>query len=263
MLGFTVAAVAAAVLSAPAQPAGAAGCVTIPAVAHRGGNERYVENTADAFRDATNRGGARWETDVHFTSDDVPVIMHDDTVDRTTDGTGPVSSFTYAQLVALRTADDQPIPTLAQIVNDAEVDGAAIYPELKVMPTEAQWVTFLAALASRPTVAPRIVVTSFDGTMLVAMRAHTALYRTALIQNGGDQTPASITQYAGTNILFKPHDSITAGRMASWTAGGITVYAWTVDTESEWVRMAWYPALAGVITNTPTAYLAWQKARAC
>jgi glycerophosphoryl diester phosphodiesterase len=246
-----------------AGPASAAACVTIPGVAHRGGIEHYVENTDDAFRDAANRGTPRWETDVQFTADDVPVIMHDDTVDRTTDGTGAVSSFTLAQLEGLRTSDDQAVPTLAQIVNDAQVDGATIFPELKTTPTEPQWTAFLAALASRPTIASRVVVTSFDGSRLVALRAHTALYRTGLLQNGGDQTPESVTQYAGTTILIKVHDSITGSRMAAWTAGGLTVYAWTVDTESEWARMAWYPALAGVITNDPAAYLAWQKARTC
>lgn len=258
----TVAVVTAATLTT-ATPALAAACVNVPAVAHRGGTERYVENTGNAFRDATNIGAPTWETDVQFDADNQPWIMHDDTVDRTTNGTGPVADLTTAQMAALRTADDQPVPTLRQLVNDAEVDGARIFPELKTMPTEPQWATFLAALASRP-IADRIVVTSFDGPTLVALRAHTTLYATGLIQELGDQTPASVTQY-GAHILIKHHNAITWSRLSAWQAGGLSVYAWTVDTDSEWQRMNSYPAawLDGVITNEPAAYLAWQRGRTC
>jgi hypothetical protein len=51
--------------------------------------------------------------------------------------------------------------------------------------------------------------------------------------------------------------------MAEWMTGGLTVYAWTVNTSSEWERMTWYPGMAGVITDQPGAYLAWQKSRTC
>jgi glycerophosphoryl diester phosphodiesterase len=249
-----------AVASVPA--AARAACVTIPAVAHRGGTERYAENSADAFRDASNRGVPSWETDVQFTSDDVPVIMHDATVDRTTDGTGLVADLTFGQIAALHTDDGQPVPTLAQLVNDAEVDGARIFPELKTMPSEPQWTAFIATLGMRPTIAPKITITSFDGNVLLAAAAHTSLYTTGLIAELGDQSPASVTQW-GAHVLIKHHNAITAGRMAAWTAGGLSVYSWTVDTASEWERMSWYPALAGVITDTPGAYLTWQRGRVC
>lgn len=244
-----------------AGPAAAAACVTIPADAHRGGTEHYTENSRNAFRDAGNLGVKLWETDVQFTADDEPVIMHDDTVDRTTNGTGPVSSFTAAQYASVDTDDDEPAPTLRELVNDVAVDGAKVFVELKTVPTEAQWTTFLAALGSRP-IPGQIVVTSFDGATLLALQAHTTAYATGLIAELGDQTAASVTQY-GAHILIKHHNAITAARMAAWTTGGLTVYSWTVDTVAEWDRMSWYPALAGVITNTPQAYLAWQRGRVC
>lgn len=261
MLGFTVAAIAATVALAVPSPAGAAGCVTIPPVAHRGGTERYVENTANSFRDATNRGVPLWETDVRFTSDDVPVIMHDPDVDRTTDGTGLVASLSYADLAALRTADGQPVPTLAQLINDAEVDGAKIFVELKVDPTVAQWATFLAAMTSRAGMTGKLTITSFDTAILADAAIQAPAYARGLIQDVGDVDPATVTPYA--HILIKHHNAITASRMTKWNTGGLTVYSWTVDTTDEMARMAWYPTLAGVITDTPGAYLAWQKSRTC
>jgi glycerophosphoryl diester phosphodiesterase len=237
----------------------AAACVTIPVVAHRGGTERYTENSSNAFR-ATAAG--RWETDVRFTADDVPVLLHDPDVDRTTDGTGLVADLTYAEVAALRTDDDQPVMTLRQFVNDAQVDAPAkLLVELKTNPTAPQWAAFNAAIASRAGVAARVLLMSFDTATLTAAQAYAPTLPRALVQSVGDVDPATVTPYA--SILVKHHDAITAARMAKWTTGGLTVYAWTPDTQAGWERMAWYPALAGVITNLPDTYLAWQKSRTC
>lgn len=238
----------------------AAACVTIPGVAHRGGNERFVENTNDAFRHAQNLGASVWETDVRFTSDDVPVIMHDPDVDRATDGTGNVADHTWAELAAMRTDDGQPIPLLRDVVEGAYVDGARVYVELKVLPTAGQWTTFLAAMNARPMTA-KLVITSFDTATLAAAAVAAPAYARGLIQDVGDVDPATVTPYA--SILIKNHNSITAPRMSKWTTGGLTVLAWTVDDQPEWDRMSWYPALAGVITDLPGAYITWQKSRTC
>lgn len=243
----------------PIQPASAAACVTIPAVAHRGGTERYAENTREAFRDAANRGVRLWETDVQFTADNVPVLMHDETLDRTTDLTGPVSEVTGAQVVAARTDDGHQVPTLDELLNDAEVDGARVFVELKTAPTSAQWAQVAAAISAHA-MARNVLITSFDQQALTD--AHTMLpgVATGLIGILGDVPTAEVTPY-GT-ALFKHHDSITASRLGAWTPP-LKTYAWTADTQAVWERMSWYPSLAGVITNRPGAYLAWQRSRVC
>lgn len=73
----------------------------IVVTAHRGLSARYPENTLLAFEQALAVGCEAIEFDVHGTADGVPVIMHDHTVDRTTDGTGPVSSLRLAELKKL------------------------------------------------------------------------------------------------------------------------------------------------------------------
>lgn len=68
-------------------------------VAHRGGSRLAPENTLEAFRDAVERWGADMlEMDVRLTLDGEVVVIHDETVDRTTDGSGPVFSFTVEEL---------------------------------------------------------------------------------------------------------------------------------------------------------------------
>jgi glycerophosphoryl diester phosphodiesterase len=70
-------------------------------MAHRGGKGLWPENTLYAFEQAVAMGVDVLEMDMHSTADGVLVVMHDDTVDRTTDGTGPVSALTLAELKAL------------------------------------------------------------------------------------------------------------------------------------------------------------------
>jgi hypothetical protein len=69
-----------------------------------------------------------------------------------------------------------------------------------------------------------------------------------------------ITPY-GKNYI-KNFRSINATQMAEWS-GLLDSYAWTVDSQDGWVRMQWYPELAGIITNNPGAYRAWAASYTC
>jgi glycerophosphoryl diester phosphodiesterase len=71
------------------------------AIAHRGSRLLWPENTMVAFSEAVSLGFRHLETDLHLTSDGVLVCHHDSTVDRTTDGFGPVAALTFAQLSSL------------------------------------------------------------------------------------------------------------------------------------------------------------------
>ena len=70
-------------------------------VAHRGASGNYPENTLLAFQKALEIGVDEIELDLYLTKDDHLVIMHDSTVDRTTDGTGAISDLTLAEIKAL------------------------------------------------------------------------------------------------------------------------------------------------------------------
>ena len=69
---------------------------------HRGQWREYPENSLGAINEAINDGADIVEIDVHLTADGVPVLMHDSTVDRTTNGTGKVSDFTLEEIKELR-----------------------------------------------------------------------------------------------------------------------------------------------------------------
>lgn len=79
-------------------------------VAHRGGGTLYPENTLGAIRMGAALGFRGVEFDVMLAGDGTPVLIHDETVDRTTDGQGAVPAMTYAQLSAFRVSDAERIP---------------------------------------------------------------------------------------------------------------------------------------------------------
>ena len=87
--------------------------------AHRGDSYNYYENTMTAFKKAVEAGCDMIETDVHLTLDNHLVLIHDDTVDRTTNGQGRVDEMTLAELKELNAGDSatvERIPTLEELL---------------------------------------------------------------------------------------------------------------------------------------------------
>lgn len=89
----------------------------MPIYAHRGVSAHLPENTLAAFARAIELGVAGIELDVQLSADNVPVVIHDDTADRTTNGTGHITEFTAHQLGLLDAGAGQFVPTLAQVLN--------------------------------------------------------------------------------------------------------------------------------------------------
>lgn len=78
-------------------------------IGHRGGGIEAPENTLAAFRKAKQNGASAVEFDLDFTQDGVPVIIHDATVDRTTDGCGKICDLRYEQLRRLNASAKHPL----------------------------------------------------------------------------------------------------------------------------------------------------------
>ena len=107
--------------------------------AHRGWQAKYPENTMEAFKAALDLGVDQLETDVHITKDGALVLIHDATVDRTTNGTGKVEDMTLAELQALDAGGGNKIPELTdlmELVKDHPTITLDI--ELKEYPTEGR-----------------------------------------------------------------------------------------------------------------------------
>jgi len=100
-------------------------------IAHRGGRVYKPENTIAAFQHAIDTGADWIEFDVQQTKDRKLVVIHDETVDRTTDGTGRVEEMTFEQIRALDAGNGQQVPTFEEVIAFAKENGVGILPEAK------------------------------------------------------------------------------------------------------------------------------------
>lgn len=84
--------------------------------AHRGDSANYPENTLAAFASAIEMGVEGIELDVHLSSDGIPMVIHDETLERTTNGAGKVADLTAAELALLDAGRGEIVPTLGQVL---------------------------------------------------------------------------------------------------------------------------------------------------
>ncbi|MFT8325129.1 glycerophosphodiester phosphodiesterase family protein [Oenococcus sicerae] len=88
--------------------------------AHRGIPIRFPENSLAGFQYTIDQGADGIEFDVHLTKDRIPVIMHDEKIDRTTDGSGFIKDYQWSELKKFKLADGQSVPSLAEFLQVVE-----------------------------------------------------------------------------------------------------------------------------------------------
>ena len=132
--------------------------------AHRGGAAHAPENTWTAFEHAVKLGYAYLETDARATSDGRLVAFHDRTLDRVTDGSGPIGARSYREVSALRVAGSEPVPLIEDLLG--AWPGVRFNIDLKDEPG----IPLLAGVLRRAGAWDRVCVTSFSGSRLRAAR---------------------------------------------------------------------------------------------
>ena len=83
--------------------------------AHRGLQVKFAENSLEGFRYAAKHGAEGVEFDVHMTKDKVPVVMHDEEIDRTTDGSGYIKDYTLNEIRKFHLKNGEPVPMLREL----------------------------------------------------------------------------------------------------------------------------------------------------
>ena len=133
-------------------------------IAHRGCSSLAPENTYSAWVKAIETGADYFELDIQLSSDDSMMIMHDATVDRTTNGSGSVSSMTYTQLRLLDAGSwfspeftGEKIPTFSEALELSKTNGIVdIVAEIKT--TDATIVPKVIAMIQAYGMQSRVIV---------------------------------------------------------------------------------------------------------
>ncbi|MGI8589328.1 MAG: glycerophosphodiester phosphodiesterase [Chloroflexia bacterium] len=227
----------------------------IRGVAHRGGAATAPENTLAAFRGALAAGVFAWEMDVQLTADGALAVFHDETLDRTTDGSGPLAGRTLAELKALdagswfgaRWAGER-IPTLEEVIALAKTapgGGARLLIEIKsphLYPGIER--RLLAALAQQDYAGPAMIM-SFDGASLVRMRKLAPHLPLCRLLAGGALFPGRPA--ANAEVIGPSWQAAALNPMLIFSAHRAQrlVYAWTVNDRRAalWLRLCGVDAI--------------------
>ena len=217
---------------------------------HRGASGAAPENTLRAFALAAEVGADGIELDVQPSADGVPVIMHDATVDRTTNGHGRVADLTYAALAALDAGGGERVPTLAEALTlargrlfvDIEIKDAGIEPAI-------------ADLVARLDMDEQVVISSFSPASLAGMRAAAPHLRRWLLS--GDWSAAILETALGLGAVgIAPRSTwVEAELLAAARAHGLAVVTWTVNAEAD-LRRLLALGVDGLITDEPARAVA-------
>ncbi|XP_053936744.1 glycerophosphodiester phosphodiesterase 1 [Cuculus canorus] len=239
-------------------------------IAHRGGAHDAPENTLAAIREAAANGATGVELDLEFTADGVPILMHDETVERTTDGSGRLCDLTFDEIRRLnpsakhrlwRKFQGEKVPTLREAVVESMRHNLTIYFDVKGHASQA--VDALKQLYLEfPHLYNDSIVCSFMPDVVYKMRQAdsnvvTALtYRPWFLSHFGDGTPhfnsfwkhylymmmdvildwilhSFLWRLCGVSALLIQKNSVSQEYVRYWSSKGIEVVAWTVNTFAE------------------------------
>ncbi len=241
-------------------------------LAHQGGNLEWPSCTMIAFEHARATGSDVLDLDLHMTRDKVLVLIHDTTVQRTTDGQGAVAEMTWSELKELDaaytfTVDEKSfalrgqghgIPRLVDVL-EAFPDWK-LQIEVKKAPLEIA--AELAEVIKRYEAQDRILLSCFDEEMMDELRRHCPQVATSA-------TPAEIRNFILASSfhlegIISPDyhclqiplqasgwDLVTPRTVAAAHNRGLTVLPWTIDEEAD-LEVCRRAGVAGFNTNLPT-----------
>lgn len=215
-------------------------------------------NTLAGVRACLATGAQAMEIDVQLSADGIPVLMHDNTVDRTTNLSGPVSSFTAAELAKADAGDGEKVPTLAEVLD--LVDGRlTVLCELKRTEGEAArdsvLVDAVVAAAIRRGSEAWTGIHSFSLDIVERARALAPELSAAVISGPVEGERQDTLFHAalvrGAQAISVHHSCIDSEFVVAAKRRQLTVWTWTPDEEAVWERLA-EAGVDGIITNYPT-----------
>jgi glycerophosphoryl diester phosphodiesterase len=255
--------------------------------AHRGGplfmGPFTPENSLSAFRTGHKLGADRIELDAKLTSDRVPVVMHDPTLDRTTDCTGTVISKTAAEVTACRIdilgtegnfmehpGSSERVPTLAAVLAWAKSNRVRLDLEIKNQPTDSA--DFDASGAFAQTVLDAVVASGIPKSLVLIQsfyppnidRAKAAGFQTSYLTTpGNERNGLTFARTQGYNVLAPSWPVANPAQLvADAHEAGINVVPYTINQKSQ-IDAAKKAGVDGIITDDPTLAGSYQNSKPC
>ncbi|AZS13958.1 glycerophosphodiester phosphodiesterase [Paenibacillus lutimineralis] len=232
----------------------------IHGIAHRGYPHKHPENTLRGFRAALELGFDHLELDVQLTSDGVPVVIHDATLDRTTNGLGLVRSYTLQELKQLDAGDGERIPTLEEALLLLK-DRLTVDIELKqtgdAMPGLEQTVL---DVINRLGMKDQVILSSFDHYSIERVRELDSEIAIGLISYGASASLFPYLAQLHGKYLSVKHVYVTPSFIERCREEDVRLMVWTPDDEASLRVWSEYPDLL-VCTNNLEGWISVTEAR--
>ncbi len=233
-------------------------------IAHRGASGHAPENTLAAFRKAVAQGVAFIETDLQLTRDTHLVAIHDDTVNRTTNGQGAVHDLSLDEIRKLDAGSwfgsefaGERIPTLEEILDFSKKHDVVFYLELKPAGSWGGEHALIGALRKSGEIA-RTVVISFDAGILAAVRKIEPTLMTGLLYEGNIDDPLDKALEIGARQLCVRGDLVTPWLLGQARRRDLQIVAWTVNQGAH-MRLLMAAGIDGIMSDYPDRLVAANK----
>lgn len=242
---------------APAEPAFV--------VSHRGGGALAPENTLPAVTAALEAGFDYLEVDIALTADRVPVLLHDKTVDRTTDGHGRVADLTLAQVQALDAGSwfgaefaGTRVPTLEEFLVVFAPSGARALLELKGE-WDAEAGAALIETLRQHDLERRVAIVSFNPRSLLATSGASEIaYRLLILRRLPDDVGQALKGANARGILVDWRAVERRPEIVSELHElGMRVVVYTLNSDVEWKDTV-AAGVDGIVTDEPVRLREWQ-----
>ena len=225
------------------------------AVGHRGAAGVRPENTLAGFRYAIDLGVDYVECDVHLSRDDHLVVMHDDAVDRTTDGTGAIRDLDFSKIRALDAGDGEQVPTLVEVL-DLGRGKVKLLCELKGDGVEDAAVDAVKAHSMEE----GVFFTSFSMERLECVRRRGEdLLIGAILPDPKEEDIARALELGASGIGVH-YRNLCLRQIERAYEAGLDLRAWNPDTLREQRAMIAL-GVKGVSTNRPDILIEYLKSR--
>jgi glycerophosphoryl diester phosphodiesterase len=233
-------------------------------IGHRGASGHAPENTLAAFKKAVSLGATFIETDLQLSRDARFVAIHDETLERTTNGQGKVHDQT---LVALRRLDagswfgseysGERIPTLEEILEFSKKNDVVFYLELKPSGSWGGEHALIGALRESGEVA-RVLVISFDPGILASLRKIEPTLMTGVLYDGQLPDPQKSATDVGARQIVVRGDLVTPAMIEQARKRDLQVVCWTVNHPAH-IRMLVAAGVDGIMSDYPDRLIAALK----
>jgi glycerophosphoryl diester phosphodiesterase len=238
-------------------------------VGHRGGRGEGwpPENTIEAFERARSAGARAVELDVRTCADGEPVVFHDDTLARMTEGRDvrDVHEMNVAELCSVDLGGGTFVPTFADVLSWARASGTAVNVEMKYDRGRRVEVARATVRKVRACAGVDILLSSFDPLLLAMAAAMAPSVPRALLTHAGQTLAAGVVQkMARPSLVRAIHleaKQADVATVAGLTRRGLRVGAWTVNDPSQ-ARNLIRRGVSSIITDAPDVLLATFSERA-